>query len=349
MRDADYLIVGQGIAGSMLAWFLLKAGQKVIIVDEYNPNSASQIASGIINPITGKRLVKSWRIDELLPFAIETYRDIEKIFGINILNEKTICRIFSNKEDQQFFRQKHELEELPENIKPIKEFPACFRETSLGGVEISGVYQLDYALLLKTLRTWFIGKGIMLEEKFQFAKLQLKGERILYGDLSASKIIFCEGSDAKGNPYFPDLPFNLAKGEILIVKMPGFPEDRIWHKGVFIAPLGNELFRVGSTYEWDFEDGLPSEKGKEELVKKLSKAVNLEFQVVEHYAAIRPTVADRRPLLGFHPRHPQLGIFNGLGTKGASLAPFFANQFVEGLINGKNLDKEVVNERFERD
>jgi len=337
----DYLIIGQGIAGSMLAWFLSKAGKNILIIDEFNPHSASQIASGIINPVTGKRLVKSWRIDELLPFAEKTYREIEKEFGIKILSEKTICRIFSNQEDFHFFRQKKELDELPENIKPLKKIPECFPDAALGGIEINGVFQLDYPVLLSAIRNHFLEKKLLREEKFQHEKIQLVKGKVIYDNIEAGKIIFCEGSNASGNPYLKWLPFNLAKGEALLVKMNGFPQDNIWHKGIFISPMGNNLFRIGSTYDWDFSDDKPSEQGKEELVSRLKKAVSLPFELTGHFAAIRPTVADRRPLIGLHPQFPGLATFNGLGTKGASLAPFFANQFSEFLLKGNPLDEEV--------
>jgi glycine/D-amino acid oxidase-like deaminating enzyme len=342
----DFIIVGQGIAGSMLAWFLSKANQSVIILDEFNPASASQVASGVINPITGKRLVKSWRSDELIPFARRTYQELEGRLGIKVLSETVIHRIFSNQEDFQFYRQKKELDELPENVKPLKEIPSCFRDVQFGGVEIHGVHLLDYPFLLSAMRKWFLEKNMLWEEKFEFNELHLKNGEVLYKDLQATKIIFCEGNGASLNPYFSWLPFNLAKGEVITVSMPDFPEDKIWHKGIFIAPIESGLFRVGATYEWDFKDAFPSEKGRAELEKKLKRAVNLSFEVVDHVAAIRPTVKDRRPLIGLYSEFPQAGIFNGMGTKGASLSPFFAHHFADFLLQGKKLDAEIDINRF---
>jgi len=342
----DYIIVGQGIAGSMLAWFLLDAGKNVLVIDEFNPHCSSRLASGIINPVTGKRLVKSWRTDELLPFAKQTYERLEQALGIHFFTEKKICRIFSNKEDFQFFRQKKDVGELPGYVKPLDTIPECFTGSSLGGIEISGVYQVQYPELLSALRKFFHEKNMLAEEKFEFARLVVESGGVRYKKINASKIIFCEGSYAVKNPYFRWLPFCLAKGEMLTVMMPGFPEEAIWHKGVFISPLGKSLCRVGSTYEWNFTDELPSEKGKSELTSRLKKAVLLPFEVVDHVAAIRPTVADRRPLIGLHPGYPQLAVFNGLGTKGALLAPFFAQQFTAHLTKGVPLDKEADIRRF---
>lgn len=344
--NVDFLIIGQGIAGSMLAWFLVKTGKSIYIIDEFNSNSASRVATGVINPITGKRLVKSWRIDELLPFAKRTYTELEMELGVTIFSETTIHRIFSNKEDYDFFRQKKELDELPEYVRSLQEVPACFRDVRFGGISIQGVHLVDYSRLLPALRKRFSEKNQLSEEKFQQQELKMENGKVIYKNIEASKIIFCEGSSAADNPFFANLPFNLAKGEALTVEIPGFHQTHIWHKGIFIAPLGRDVYRVGATYQWDFTDALPSEEGRVELEKKLQRAVSLPYKIVNHVAAIRPTVKDRRPYIGLHPEHPEVGIFNGMGTKGASLAPFFARQFADFLTTGNPLNGEVGISRF---
>lgn len=330
----------------MLGWFLTKANQKVFLIDEFQSNSASQVATGVINPVTGKRLVKSWRIDELLRFAKSTYRELEQELGINILSETVINRIFSNKEDYDFFRQKKELDEIPENVQPLKEIPACFHDAHFGAIEIHGVYLLNYQLLVAAMRKRFLEKRMLAEEKFEQEHLRIENGKVIYKNIEASKIIFCEGSYAGANPFFPTLPYNFAKGEVLTVEIPNYKQNQIWHKGIFITPLTKGLYRVGATYEWDFKDALPSVKGRAELEKKLKRAINLPYKVVGHAAAIRPTVKDRKPLIGLHLENAAVGIFNGMGTKGASLSPFFAKHFTDFLTAGVPLDAEVNVSRF---
>ena len=342
----DYIIVGQGIAGSLLAWFLIKVGKKVLIFDEFITNSASQVASGIINPVTGKRLVKSWRIEELLRFAIDTYKELESKLGIRVISEKSICRIFSNKEDFQFYRQKYEVGELPAYVQRLNDIPSFFNDSELGGVEISRAYHLVYSTFLAAIRDFFTENAMVREDRFHFDLLQIKDFTISYSGIEASGIIFCEGAKAIKNPFFNWLPFNLAKGEVITVRIQGFPEEKIWYKGLFILPLGDHMFKIGATYEWNFLDEYPSKKGEMELVSRLGQAINLPFEVLSHDAAIRPTVVDRRPLIGRHPKYNQIGIFNGLGTKGASLAPFFAHQFAMHLIEGGQIEAEVDIVRF---
>ena len=74
--------------------------------------------------------------------------------------------------------------------------------------------------------------------------------------------------------------------------------------------------------------------------------MNVPFEVVDHKAAVRPTVKERRPFIGIHPNHKQIGIFNGLGAKGVLLAPFFASHFSEYLLGKTELMKEIDVKRF---
>ena len=344
--SVDYIIVGQGIAGTMLSYFLIKKGKNVIVIDKYDPASSSHVAGGAINPVTGKRLVKSWRIEELLPVAIKSYGELERLLEIKVFKPVTIKKYFINIEDRQFYEEKMNDIEFQKWVQPIEDDDSIFKKCSLGGVLIHNTFQLDYSSLLNAFRKWLEKQDSIINERFDIEKIQINHRTVHYKDITADKIIFCEGYQASNNKYFDWLPFNLAKGEILTVKIPGIPEDSILKKGIFLLPLGNNLFKVGSTYNWDFKDGLPTEKGKEELISRLDKFLDLPYEVVGHKAAIRPTVKDRRPFIGMHPVHHSIGIFNGLGTKGASLAPFFANRFADCLINSGTLDKEVDVKRF---
>lgn len=190
---------------------------------------------------------------------------------------------------------------------------------------------------------------MLLEEKFDFSQLSVSENNISYKDLKVKKIIFCEGFKAIENPYFPKLPFKLTKGEILTIKLLGdkiIPTEKVVNKGVFILPLGNNTYKVGATYEWAELNEEATEKGKSELIEKLQKVIKTPFEIIDHQAGIRPTVNDRRPLLGFHSQHPQLAIFNGMGTKAVMLAPYFAKHFAEVLEGETSLDKEVDIARF---
>ncbi|MCB0503747.1 MAG: FAD-binding oxidoreductase, partial [Bacteroidetes bacterium] len=99
-RKYDYIVVGQGIAGTCLAFQLLMSGKTVLVIDEYNPNSSSNVATGIINPITGRKMVKSWMVDELLPYAKTFYERIEVELDIRFYFSKPIFKIFTGVQEQ---------------------------------------------------------------------------------------------------------------------------------------------------------------------------------------------------------------------------------------------------------
>ena len=159
--------------------------------------------------------------------------------------------------------------------------------------------------------------------------------------VAARRIVFCQGIDANDNPWFLDVQFKPAKGEILTLRIPGLKEDRVVHRGVWLAPLGNEIFRAGSTYEWNQLDSQPTTQGRDEILFKLREFLRLPFEVIGHQAAVRPIHRNQYPVLGVHPVYPQLGYFNGLGSKGSLHAPFFARQFAKALSDGGPIDRDV--------
>jgi glycine/D-amino acid oxidase-like deaminating enzyme len=215
-----------------------------------------------------------------------------------------------------------------------------------GKIEIKNSGWLDMQKLISAFRNYYLERNSLRDESFEPDSLKLEEGKVFYKGMEADKIIFCEGYAARQNPLWSYLPFIPAKGEILTIEAPRLNLNHILVKSIFILPLGNGLFKVGSTYEWNELNETPTSAAKEKILKQLDEIINVPYKVIEHKAGIRPSVKDRRPFLGFHPRFPQAGIFNGLGTKGALLAPFFAHHFVEHLLHGKQLMKEVDIARF---
>lgn len=345
----DYIIVGQGIAGSLLSWFLMKEGQKVLVIDDYNPSSASNIASGITNPITGRRFVKTWLADDIIPFTERTYHELEELLGEKFFHPLSIIKLFDSIKAQNDWSARCASEEyLPylKNDRIVHLDPEKVKN-DFGGFEINGGSKLEVDKFLSLYRGYLKKENVLLEEKFSFMELKLEEDIVLYKGHQAEKIIFCEGANAIDNPYFKFLPFQLAKGECLVVNIPNFDLDKMINGEVFIMPTStkNEYY-IGSTHEWSFDDDQPSKKGEHELLGNLSTVLLSPFEILEHKAAIRPTVKDRRPFIGFHPEFLNVGIFNGMGTKGISLAPYFAKHFTGNLLHQKALTKEVDIKRF---
>ena len=349
-KKTDYIIVGQGLAGSILALTLLKKGKSVIVIDNGKPNSASKIAAGLYNPVIFKRLVKSWLADDLLPYMNAFYPQMEKLLGAEFYFSKRILKPFAEEQEKILWLKKTEegvgkyLNKTiyTEDLNGIVYNP-------LGISEVKHAGNLDAIVFLNACKEDLKKKNLFIEEIFDHAQISLTENSINYKDISATKIIFCEGYKTTENPFFKWLPFKLTKGETIIIKLPDehkIPFEIVINKAVFILPLGNNTYKVGATYEWEDLSENTTEKGRLELLEKLKKVLKVPFEIINHQAGIRPTVNDRRPLIGLHPEHPQLAVFNGMGTKGVMLAPFFANQFANFLENSSPLDKEVNITRF---
>jgi glycine/D-amino acid oxidase-like deaminating enzyme len=340
MTRLDYLIVGQGLAGTMLAWMLFKRGKNVHVIDHYNPNSSSRVAAGLYNPITGRRFVKTWMADVLFPFAESTYREIEQKTGQRFCFQRRIIRRVADEAEKREVMRKKEKTGYAPYLHPLQESDQQFR------LEIRHGGHVDVRLLLESVKELLDEEVVFIKSKIGYQDIKLREDGIVWENYTAKRVVFCEGYMAMGNPWFSWLPFTHAKGEILTIEAPRLKQDYILSSGIFILPIGNDRYWVGSTYDWDDLSESPTEKGKNELKEKLDRLIDCEYVLIDQQAGIRPTVRDRRPLMGTHPDYPQLAIFNGLGTKGVSLAPYFANHLVEHLEDQKPLLPEVDIRRF---
>ncbi len=343
--QTDYLIVGQGIAGTVLGHTLIKKGCKVIIISDEDPNRASLVAAGLYNPVTGKRMAKTWKAAELFPFMESFYKEFEQDYSCKIVFPNPVYKPFGTIEEQNTWLSAHEGEEFITTEIPLDKY-SDYIHAAFGGFETKSSGHIDLPIFIKKFRERAIKENYFFNEKFDQKKLTTNDSGINYGTIAAKKIFFCEGMKATINPLFSWLPFVPSKGEILKVKIEHFTDEVVLNKQVFIIPLGDNTFRVGSTYQWDYESDQPTQEGKNDLVEKLTQMIKMPFEVIGHQAGIRPSVRDRKPIIGFHPANKSIGIFNGLGTKGVSMAPYFAELFAESVLNNKQLASDVNIERF---
>jgi glycine/D-amino acid oxidase-like deaminating enzyme len=356
----EILIIGQGICGTFLSWELHRAGVPHIVIDEQRPDTASRAAAGLINPVTGRRIVKTWMIDELLPFAREAYRQIGTTLGGSFMGPVDVVDFFSTPqmrlafldryaEDPQYLR-------LPEDEHDWDE-RFCY---GLGYGLISPCYLVDLPGLLAAARQWMREQGVLREERFVREELVVEG-KVLYRDIVARRVIFCDGIESSGSAFFSRLPFAPNKGEALIVDIPGLvggagesgnaglgngAGGRIFKKGITLAPWQDGLYWVGSSYEWSFTHAEPTEAFRKRTEAALQEWLKLPFRTVRHIASVRPATLERRPFVGFHPLYPAVGILNGMGTKGCSLAPYFAHQLVQYMTAGEPIRPDADVRRF---
>lgn len=345
--QVDYLIVGQGICGTLLSWEFSKRGLSFLVLDDNDPNASSRVAAGMINPVTGRRIVKTWMIDQLLPFAYRAYREFGNQLNIQAVSETPIIDFFPTLQMRAAFVDR--VAEIPEflQLPAADPFGDLFRYAYGYGI-ISPAYTVHTRELLPAWRTQLIQNDRLLEENFEPANLELTRDGIRYRDIQAQRIIFCNGHVASTYPWFRNLPFAPNKGQALILEINGLDPSHIYARGLKLLPLGQNLFWAGSSYEWDFDGPAPTNEFREHTLKQLNDWLKVECRVVDQVAALRPATLERRPFVGFHPHHPAIGIFNGMGTKGFSLAPYFAHQLTENILSGNPIELSADVARFSR-
>lgn len=346
----DYLIVGQGLAGSLMAYQLQRANQQIYVIDPNHTKASSQIAAGLVNPITGRHFVKSWRVDELIPYAKQFYAQMSRDLGVSIFNDYKLCMLLSSPKMENNWMQRSaepevkgylvsEAEIDQESYKQVYREIRCVLEFSPAG-------RVDMKNLIETFQNKLKRENRYSSTYFDYT--QLKCGRILeYKTIRAWNIIFCEGYQAIHNPFFNYLPFKPSKGEVLFVRIPNYAlKQRLVKHKVFVIHWKDDLYWIGSSYNRNYQHEQPTAQEKQELLNKLQRILRLPFELVSHRAAVRPTVSDHRPFLGTHPHLKQLHIFNGLGAKGSYLGPFFARQMTRFLVEGNLLEKEVNIKRY---
>lgn len=347
----DTLIIGQGLAGSLLAWELLERGERILVLDDGHLSAASTAAAGLLNPITGQRLVKAAGVDECLSLARERYRMLESRLGRPMLVEKPMWRLFrSSGEQEAWERRKIDpsySDYLGEHIPAAALQPPFV--APLGGFVQTQTGYLDTNALLQGVRDHLSTDGKYRQQALAYKEIVLDDEGVYYQGLPCKRVIFCEGYKARHNPWFDWLPFQPAKGEILSLEIATPIPDVIINAGKWLMPRSEGQYRLGATYEREQLDENPTEAGLGELLAALPRLLDPvpEYRVTDHRAGVRPNTLDKQPFIGLHPQWPQLGIFNGFGSRGSLLIPWHAARFVDALYDGASLPAEADIARYQ--
>jgi glycine oxidase len=340
--EIDFLLIGQGLAGTALSFRLLEKNKKIVVLDLPEGNNSSRIAAGLYNPVTGKKMVRTWLADLLFPEIEPFYEKIENLTGKKFLVKKNIFRPFLSVEEQNEWMG-HSGDPLLQPYVEKIHTEQLYAEVNnpFGGVMLKKSGYLDINSLLDTYSDYLIKKEILLQEIYEEDLLVITDKGIKYKEIHARGVIYCNGLGAMKSRFFSELPFAPVKGEILDIQQEFYPEAII-NRGVFRISLPNGLQRVGSTYSWHDLDQGPTERGKNELFEKLDKLILIDKKrVIHHKSGIRPATKDRRPFLGKHPAFECVYIFNGFGAKGVSLVPYFSKMMTEFLIESQEIQKEV--------
>ena len=344
----DYVIVGAGIAGVCFAETCLQNGRSVVLINDASQN-ASRVAAGLYNPVILKRFSSLENAQEQLDLAANFYSKIEAKLQQKFDHRLPILRkFFSIEEQNDWFAasDKPGLKPFLSTNLVSKKYSGI--ESPFGYGEVLQTGYVDTAVLLDGYQQWLSANGLLQTTSFVYSDLEITADHIQYQDLQAKNIVFAEGFGIHANPLFNDLPLDGTKGELFIVQAEGLDLDVIVNTSLFVLPLGNRLYKIGATYNWQDKTNQPSEEGKQELLSKITEILNCDFEVIEHLAGVRPTVKDRKPLLGSHREFKNVHILNGLGTRGVMQGPMMAKNLFDHIEHQIPLNRTYDIKRFEK-
>ena len=335
-------IVGQGLAGSLLALHLHELGIPFVVQDVDKPGCATAVAPGIVNPLAGRHFRPPKYVDELLNQLQLSMELVSRKLDIQIWNSCPILRMFSEPTQQDRFsrsQKEYQISAFVEEEYPQNTFEKL--NDVYGSFLTKGGGWANLPLLMEVTRSWLKREGMLVEEEWippEMNPAEGKENEI---------VVFCEGWHVIKNPYWSFIPHNPAKGEMLLVRFADeLPRDRIYNQACWAQPILNDLWRVGATYSWDSFDGIATLEGASQLQESLHLLTPLEFHVEDQVAGVRPIVEDFKPVVGQHPEIDNWYILNALGSKGVLQAPAAVRDLVDHLREGVRIPPNWSVDRF---
>jgi len=344
----DYIIVGSGLAGIAFAETALQNNKSILVFDN-NSQQSSKVAGGLYNPVILKRFSEVWKAQEQITLLSSFYGNLERKLNSKFDFKIPIYRkLFSVEEQNNWFIATDKISLAPFLSSKLisKKYNGIDSPFNFGEVLQTGY--VDTEKLLLHYQDYLKAENHLIEESFDYSLLEIRDDSVKYKNTEAKNIIFAEGFGMIENPFFSKLPLDGTKGELLIIKASNLNLDAVVKTSVFILPLGNDLYKVGATYNWKDKTNFPTEEGKQELLESIKEILNCDFEIIEHLAGVRPTVKDRRPMIGTHPNYNRIHLLNGLGTRGVMLAPAMAKALFENIEFEKPLDKTIDIKRFRK-
>lgn len=344
--DVTDIIIGQGLAGSAVAWRLHWAGRRPLIIDRGEPATASRVSAGLMTPMTGKRLVQPDEFHDTFHQAVDFYRQVESETGEAFLDVREMARLFENAVARDQFLDRSG----PAAQQGVANWDGTLLQNGRPrtGITMKPAARLAVLTYLEATQKFFAARQAYRQHAIDFeAEVEISPDSIRISSLgiSAPSLVICQG--AAPNHLFPCVPNNPSRGDILRLHIDGYICDRVVHRSIWIAPNKDGTQSVGATYDWDNLKCEPSEEGREQVLGKLSRVIhdgakNVEHTLIDHQAAVRPTMKDYQPVVGRHANYANVTILNGLGSKGSLRAPSLANDIVD-LVTGRGTPDDAVN------
>lgn len=346
----DYFIIGGGIAGSLLAYKMQARGLRVKLFDHYNPNSSSRVAAGLLNPVTGRRFTLAWKANEVFTELKATYAEMEALSGEKLLQPLKIARLCNSITEYNDWTAKaadqryHDF--VDDGKHPVMD-PSKVDDKH-GAIYLKQGGYLNTNKTLSFIHHYLGPSFQQVSKQINLSDVKIGSAQVSIDGEEARHLVLADGYLSYQNPFFAYLPFTPMKGEILDLIIPDFYQDRVFIRGGFLIPYGNMHYRAGATYDGKNINEDVTQEAEDNILQRLEKYLKADYSVNAKFAGIRPAVKDRRPLLGTHPKHENVHLFNGFGSKGSSLAPLLADYFINALEQGGALPEEVDIKRYEQ-
>jgi glycine/D-amino acid oxidase-like deaminating enzyme len=346
-KTTDFIIIGHGLAGAITAFEVEKRGYSCLVIDQEAPVTSSKIAAGMYSPINPKRMTLLWNYESFIPFALDTYKQIEKQLGVVVLHETKVVNALGSAKELNDISLKEEDSAFTNFITYTSANPLI--NGPFGSFIIDKSGWVNVPILLQSQKNYLLSKQAYIANEVDWNEVQQDAEgNWLANGFKSKHIICCDGFNRQTNPFWSFIPPHATKGDELIIEAKELPENHIWKKGVYLVPLGNHQFRVGATYDKQYTTEQPEAHAYNELKEKLDEMLNCSYKIVKHEAAIRPTTHDRMPVIGEHPLYKGMFVMNGLGTKGVIFAPSMANMLLNAIENGTPILRDVNVLRYKK-
>lgn len=346
MKEVDYLVVGLGVAGVSFCEQLERGNKSYVVFDAYN-SPATEVSGGVFNPVVLKRFTPVWNAQEFCANAVKFYHSLSAKLQVELITDLPVWRIFYNVEEQNDWMVASDRLELSNFLSSeiLKNLNANIK-APYGFGKVLGSGKIFPKQLLTSYREYLQNSAKLVSEAFDYSQLSEVNGKIRYQNYSATRILFCEGAKVIANPFFKNELLIGNKGEYIVISAPNLKLGVLLKGSMFVIPLGNDLYKVGATFAREDYSTHATDKARDEIVLKLQKMIQCDFEVVDQIAGVRPTTKDRKPLLGVFTDHPNMVFFNGLGTRGLMMAPTLAGWLYNSLERNTPLPKEVDINRF---
>ena len=329
----DVIIIGQGLAGSLLAIELIENGKTVRVIDDGHQSSSTKIAAGMMNPIIGKRLTPLWTNKSDKNTVITHYQSLEKILDTSFVNKRRLIRYLSDPLELESYKNRRVESRFKEAVCTVKELETLSKIADTGNIQfqINDVIQINTPALLQGTKRYLENQNAYIHDVFSYTDLKIT-DTVTWKELTAKYIVFCEGAKGDKNPYFEQLEFKNTFGHILELSCNKIPESTILNHGKWLCPSERHSYKYGATSYWN--DTVQKKQASEDALQtSLNRFLKVPYEIQNIYFGVRPVLKNRLPFAGFHPTHTCLGMINGLGGQGISLAPLVVKSLADTLYS----------------